>query len=314
MTDRYSKNTFDRLPRFFREQSLLANSYEKNLLDAFDRSLAQDDVRLDQLESVRDISRVADSELRYKAYGYGAEIPTFFPETSHRRWLRQVLRFFKRKQDHAAIVDAVRVVLSRVIRIEAPYSSEATWEVGTDTVGETTLIGGGSLIIDGGANYQPPSADAFVVGEATIGSQSLVGEHGIDIKYPRTFFVFTSTLFVGDELASLIYLINLLKAAEEHYIIVQPALDECWVLADSTMGVDSSLCSDCWEVGVDLVGISTVICAPSLTAPDADTVTPAEFDLFAPSTTSPTVTPGLPCNVALLPPTTEASPVSPLGC
>lgn len=303
MVDRYPGTTFNLLPFFFRQQDAESEGYLQRFFDAFDLEAVEWNARLDQVEQARDLSQIRANELEFKAGNIGGEIPTFFPTATRRRWLTQLIRFFKRKGSHDAIVDAIRTVLGIQATIQSPWNDPTSWQVGGGLVGIDTFVGGSVPL------YTRPHPIAFVVGESEVGA-ALVGMHGTNIRFPRTFCVFLNVVPTADQLDAITYLINLLKPAEEHFKLVTPEAGDAWVLGESTQGLDTTLTASCWRVGFGLVGISTVICGLTLTPPDPETTAGGD-ELLPPAGEDPTVEPILTCAASLLPPAGEVPTVEP---
>lgn len=257
MTDRYTKNTFDRLPRYFRQRD--DDGAGQNFFDAFDLDLAKWDTRLNEVESARDVDRISLEEIRYKAANLGAELPDFFPSANRRKWLQNIVPFWKAKGSHQNIANAIRTVLGLAANIHAPWNTNC-WTVGTSTVGIDTLV-----CVGGVPAYISPHPDHWEVGSGLVGSMR-VGQHGVNPSWPRTFCISLLRVPTADELEAVRYLALLLKAAEEHFKILIPSVGRCWIVAASDLGIDTTLCQNCWQVGISTVGVSTVVCSTTQTA------------------------------------------------
>lgn len=274
MVDRYPGNSLANLPLFFRQQDSEAFSVLQKFFSAFDLETAEWNKKLDELDNIRSLSTVSESDLQFKAANTGTSLPTFFPSTVFRSWIRQLPRFYKRKQNHSTIVDAIRTVLNISVTITNAWNDETKWSIGTDEIGIDTFIGGGEL-------YEAADPKASVINSMSI-SDTRIGVHGTNPRLPRTFKVFLNIIPTQSQLDSINFIVQLLKPAEEHYTIITPTIGTCWLISESTSGLDTTLCAKCWFIGVSKIDISSVVCGDTDTEPIEFTIITAENTLLPP--------------------------------
>ena len=301
MTDRYPLGTSERLPFFFRS----SDSFKvwKKFADAADLEFTNWNAFLDKIENARTPETIPTSELRHKISNFGGEIPSFFPEATRAAWTRQLIQFFKAKQSHENIEDAIRTVLGIAVNLRAPWTATPVYTVGQSLVGLDTII-------QVGTSYKPPNPDAYVVGTALVAS-ALVGAHGINVGVPRTVYVIFQIIPSDDQLLAVRYLVGLLKAAEEHCIFITPKLGQCWVLNESVLFLDTVLCAgsgeeECYTVDISRVGLSATVCGPTPVA--GATISVTGPPLFPPGGDAPTEDAVEECFALLLPTTGDTPP------
>lgn len=258
MTDRYSLNTQARLPFYFRATDSF-RVWEK-FANSADQEFEKWNQALDAIEIARSPDTIPSSELRHKISNIGGSIPSYFPDATRVIWTRQLVQFFKAKQSHENIENAIQTVLGIAVNLRAPWSATPVYTVGESLVGLDTII-------QVGTKYSPAHPDAYVVGSAIVGD-ALVDAHGINIHVPRTIFVLFQIVPSEDQLLAVRFLVDLLKPAEEHCIFITPNLGQCWILGESTLFLDTVLCAssseeECFTVDVSRVGLSTTVCGPT---------------------------------------------------
>ena len=301
MTDRYSLGTASRLPFYFRSSDSFL--VWKKFADAADLEFTNWNEFLDKIENARSPDTIPTSELRHKISNFGGEIPSYFPEATRAIWTRQLIQFFKAKQSHENIEDAIRTVLGIAVNLRSPWSATPVYTVGESLVGLDTII-------QVGTSYTPTHPDAYVVGDAIV-ETALVDAHGINIHVPRTVLVIFQIIPSDDQLLAVRYLVGLLKAAEEHCVFVTPTLGQCWILDESILFLDTVLCAgsgeeECYTVDISRVGLSATVCGPTPVAGTIVSVTCG--DSLPPGGDAPTEEPVEECFAALVPPEGSTPP------
>ena len=297
--DRFQKSTFEMMPQFFRELDTRTEGYMRKFLDSFDQEIAAWNSELDYLAGLRDVDKIELANISRLSANLGLAIPSFFPQQNWRKWVSQLVSFWKRKGDHKAIIDAVRTVTGRTISISAPWSAGG-WAIGKSEVGLTTIIGGPT-------QYIPYGPELWSIGVGKVGKTTAIWPAQYDRKWPWVFYVEIPFLPTDQELLCIRFLTTLLKRAEEVPIYQTPTPGQFWILNESELNIDTTLAPSGWQIGISKVGSSTIIGGPTTPAPDPVVVDPALFDSYPAETSVPTEPSFALSSISVLPEPTEPS-------
>jgi hypothetical protein len=255
MGDRFTSKTFDLLPRYFRFTDTYGDL--EKLCASFDLEFQRWNVLLDKLSNVWRSDRVDDDNVEIVAYNVGVPVLQYLSIEATRRFVQQGPRLYKRKGSLDTIVDALRVVLEISSTITSVWNRPDLFTIGISEIGDENSIG---------PLYRAEDPRSFIVGESTIGT-TLIGSTLLNERVPRTFRVVLTIVPTEDQLKAIRFIIDLFKAAEEHYDIVWPNVTSLWILDKSKLDLDTVLAGSGWVVGESIIGITNFINGPATAIP-----------------------------------------------
>jgi len=255
MTDRFEIPSFELLPPYYRETDVYG--YLQKICLALDDEFKTWNVLLDKLSQVWRVDKCDDNLVEILANSIGLPLPDSIPIERARQLVQELPRLYKRKGELGAIRDGIRIALNLSATVESLWNNFNYWTIGSSTIGEDNYIG---------PPYKSSSPDVFVLGNSAIGN-GVIGNDAINEWVPRTIIINLNREPTEQELNAVRFIANLLKASEDHFEITYPSITEFWIVSQSRMGVDTMLAPGCWEIGVSLVGISSVICSPDIVPP-----------------------------------------------
>lgn len=190
------------------------------------------------------------SRLPYHAAERGLRLPPVVVP-GLRNFLSALPQFQRWKGNYDLLAAAIFVATKIPVIITIPWhDSEDGFLVGT------------SLITDGeiNANYRPEALDSFAVGGEGIVGYSFIGSDAINPTYPYQFVLDFPVLPSLDLKTVIEWVVEVFKRAVDIPVYNYPSIDDTWQIGFDMVGISTMvLLSGPFEVGTSLVGGSSYI-------------------------------------------------------
>lgn len=257
MADRFTNVVPDdsSLTDYFKQTD--TQQYLANLLKSIREEIKIWEGFLDEISKSWRPDEAPDNMIDYLAFERGVpRFPDFISVSRRRKLLRNLVRLYQDKGLNDTLEDGIRIVTDLFAEVSAPWASDSVWTLGVDLLGSTTKLG---------IQYQPGLPDPFVLGKNKLGSTSRLDDGPTNQEDVYTLTVRLNFRPNENQLLGVLWIIELLKRAVDHYRIIYPSGTGSWIVGYSRTGIGTRVGSKCWVLGVSLLGVSTVICTPDPT-------------------------------------------------